>query len=987
VVERKEDAKLPASAISAPLPKPTTAPTLTAPQAERPFIAWGDEQNQRVHVLVRPRPKTSAELENDDVDETTWIQTATSMGDAERTYLFDGVLSCSASNQSVHELAGVPTLMEGVTKGVNACMLLYGQTNSGKTHTLFGSFVDNDHHRDRMFVDQARQEQGLLYCALNSLFRFLRPADGDVCTLSLFEVYNEEVHDLFADTMHVNESGNNTRPKKAQVLYDPISDGFLIDGLTETPFSDLSSGLALLSVGLTRVTLGTSHINERSSRAHTICKVRVHKNHFQADHHQTSTSSEICFVDLAGSESLVGPQHQQAALDADISDVLMSSLASGSAPSKEFGAAAWTDDFARVKSAHHISKTSVSKRETANINLSLTSLKKCILELSRQQRQQQQQHLRDGSTSFRKSGSIQARQSARSFAGGFIPFRDSVLTKILKTSLLGNSRVLMICTVSLGAANYRETKATLAFGTLAKSVTTSAVANTEHHFSAQAAHEKLNVLEKENSSLKEQIANLEAVIMAHTREVSLGSNLRGLLTDAGGSAPRESLPQASLVRGATVSVSGPSVDASHLVQFEASETRLAQLVSDTLKYLADGVRALVLVDQSTSLPLTSTRGPLQPPLTARATQKDKVAKPSGTTLQPFSRTRSSTTPRLHPPSTQQMPAVRSVILRLKLPQGRFGVEIVVVDGSKQYRVKMDEMSRAILGKNFPELRAAAAASQAEQQPENIEPTFMTKTLASVSIFPFAVAGGSSTSRLNKDPLLTFLCFEESDLEAWVIALGHLSSQTLGATPISSTIIRTTNVFSSADVAKNTSAIRPPTLASPFLRAKASSVQSLQAARRPPIHFSWDINTIARKFPYAVKSGYQQQQPSGKAPRQPSFVVIPRKNHNSNFDAADSNEEIPTDVDLLLAQLSEKELLLCKQHNIDLADYLLTRSYILGDSKRCSEGIKHSMLVSLYDIRLSCPVTLYQAFAVVKFLREQRLILDLHAYLSSGLTFE
>ncbi|CUI12702.1 kinesin-like protein, putative [Bodo saltans] len=995
-VDREVMAKPQTAAPKIPIvPNPTVFP-----RAEAPIVPWGDEQNQRVHVLVRPRPKTPLELEAHHGDEV-WIQTEKSIGDAERTYLFDGVLNCSASNRDVHELAGVQTLMEGVARGVNACMLLYGQTNSGKTHTLFGSFVDQGHH-ETSFVDQVRKEQGLLYFALHSLFRFIRHSDGDTCTLSLFEVYNEEVRDLFADSVYFDESGNPVRHKKAQLLFDPISDGFLIDGLIETPFSDLGSGLALLSVGLTKVTLGVSHINDRSSRAHTICKVKVYKSNRSHDQSPT-TSSEVFFVDLAGSESLAGPQQQQAALDAEISSMMMSSLASGSGALKQ--TAAWTDDFSRVKSAHHISRSSVSKRETANINLSLTSLKKCILELSRQQRANQQQS-RDGSTSFRKSGSMAARPSTASrpsFVGGFIPFRDSVLTKILKTSLSGNSRVLMICTVSLSDMNYRETKATLAFGTLAKSVTTSAFANTEHQSHPNnGVNEKLKALENENVSLKEQIANLEAVIMAHTREISLGSNMRGLLTDAGGSAPRDSLPNTVSLApsgGASAARASQNVDATHLVQFEASEKRLGELVADTLKYLADGVRALILVDQSTSVPLltsASRGGTAQPPLPARGgAQKDKIAKLAS--MQPFSRTQSSTTPRYQVTAAQRAaPVVRAVTLRLKLPQGRFGGEVIVVDGLKQYRVKIEDMSRVVLGKNFPELRAAATATQAEEDAESAA-FIPTKTLASVSIFPFSSVGISTNNspRLaTKDPLLTFLCSEESDLEGWVIALAHLSTQGSssgpGASSTSSAVsIRTTNVFmSSLDAAKGSGAsnrsVAPPTT-STFLRSKSSSGGlPSQTVRRPPILFSWDINTIARNFPYAVKSAFQQQPSSRTARGQlPSFVVLPRNNRRDDID--DSDDQIPTDVDLLLAQLSEKELLLCKQHNIDLAEYLQTRSFILGDvPQQGTEGqTRRSMLISLYDIRLSCPVSLYQAFVVVKFLRDQRLILDLHAYLSSG----
>jgi hypothetical protein len=51
-----------------------------------------------------------------------------------------------------------------------------------------------------------------------------------------------------------------------------------------------------------------------------------------------------------------------------------------------------------------------------------------------------------------------------------IPFRNSVLTKILKNSLTGKSKVMIVCTVSLEERFIDETISTLRFAQMAKSI-------------------------------------------------------------------------------------------------------------------------------------------------------------------------------------------------------------------------------------------------------------------------------------------------------------------------------------------------------------------------------------------------------------------------------------------------------------------------------------------------------------------------------------
>ena len=59
----------------------------------------------------------------------------------------------------------------------------------------------------------------------------------------------------------------------------------------------------------------------------------------------------------------------------------------------------------------------------------------------------------------------------------FVPYQDSVITKLLRDSLGGNGLTMICCTASPHAVNREETKSTLRFGEMAKRIETEAVVN------------------------------------------------------------------------------------------------------------------------------------------------------------------------------------------------------------------------------------------------------------------------------------------------------------------------------------------------------------------------------------------------------------------------------------------------------------------------------------------------------------------------------
>uniref|UniRef100_A0A1I8MI85 Kinesin-like protein unc-104 n=1 Tax=Musca domestica TaxID=7370 RepID=A0A1I8MI85_MUSDO len=123
-------------------------------------------------------------------------------------------------------------------------------------------------------------------------------------------------------------------------------------------------------------------------------------------------------------------------------------------------------------------------KEGANINKSLTTLGKVISALAE----------------------ISASKNKKSKKADFIPYRDSVLTWLLRENLGGNSKTAMIAAISPADINYDETLSTLRYADRAKAIVCKAVVNED-------ANAKLI------RELKEEIQKLRDLLKAEGIEV------------------------------------------------------------------------------------------------------------------------------------------------------------------------------------------------------------------------------------------------------------------------------------------------------------------------------------------------------------------------------------------------------------------------------------------------------------------------------------
>ena len=93
-----------------------------------------------IRVMCRFRPLNSKEIERKDAFVPQFPNDTQVKVDG-KTYSFDRVFNQETSQETVYKAAALP-IVKDVLAGFNGTMFAYGQTSSGKTHTMEGVLHD-----------------------------------------------------------------------------------------------------------------------------------------------------------------------------------------------------------------------------------------------------------------------------------------------------------------------------------------------------------------------------------------------------------------------------------------------------------------------------------------------------------------------------------------------------------------------------------------------------------------------------------------------------------------------------------------------------------------------------------------------------------------------------------------------------------------------------------------------------------------------------
>ncbi|KAF7323016.1 Kinesin motor domain-containing protein [Mycena chlorophos] len=297
--------------------KPAPPPPTTRPRSVLGRSA-AEEAESNIQVVVRCRRRSPNEVNNQSPIIVTSngakskeisIETAqtSSLGVVSlppvRTYPFDMVFGPEADQALVYHEVVAP-MLEEVLQGYNCTLFAYGQTGTGKTHTMHGDLTPTP-------LGNPSVNAGMIPRVLFRLFHSLETSAADYSVkISFIELYNEELRDLLAtelaapvgNTQPMGHAGQ--RLPELKMFNDEAKQGVVIQGLEEVLVKDSADALALLVKGSDRRQKAATNLNDHSSRSHTVFSITVHSKEASHAGEDLLKIGKLNLVDLAGSENI-----------------------------------------------------------------------------------------------------------------------------------------------------------------------------------------------------------------------------------------------------------------------------------------------------------------------------------------------------------------------------------------------------------------------------------------------------------------------------------------------------------------------------------------------------------------------------------------------------------------------------------------------------------------------------------------------------------
>ena len=461
-------------------------------------------------MTIRFRPLLDASEPENEADNIAFDETAgtiaVKMPYSGRKDLFAfSSVHRSESNEVLFEEVGRP-LCDSVLRGYHGALLTYGQTGSGKTFTM---------------GETARigsSDEGMAHRTVRHLFSAIA-ADGEhsyEVSMQYVQVYCEKIYDLLGDKPRAPEPNGNcgtafgTPIKRATSARVPFGDhgsaqrgantpikgdakdappedtslslredkknGVFVQGATTSRVSSAVEALALMERASAYLVFASTELNQHSSRSHSLCTILVKRTE------RVSSAVEAVRQAWHGTAASRGATEGAGICHGPVLHAKM--VLVDLAGSEDVGRS-------RVKGQ--------GLAEAQKINTSLLALGNVIDALTHSEME-----LRGG----KKIGG----------ASTHVPFRSSVLTRLLSDSIGGNCRTALICCCSPAAADLSETLSTLRFGSRAKLVRYEALVNACMP-SKSLAEARLQDLQ---TKLKTTSATLSLCHARHGRSASRG---------------------------------------------------------------------------------------------------------------------------------------------------------------------------------------------------------------------------------------------------------------------------------------------------------------------------------------------------------------------------------------------------------------------------------------------------------------------------------
>ncbi|XP_076579560.1 kinesin heavy chain-like [Chaetodon auriga] len=241
-----------------------------------------------VRVMCRFRPLNEAEITRGDkyIPKFKEDDTVVITG---KPYVFDRVLPPNTSQEQVYDQCA-KQIVKDVLGGYNGTIFAYGQTSSGKTHTMEGKLHDT-------------QLMGIIPRISHDIFDHIYSMDENLefhIKVSYFEIYLDKIRDL----LDVSKTNLAVHEDKNRVPY--------VKGCTERFVSSPEEVMDVIDEGKANRHVAVTNMNEHSSRSHSIFLINIKQENVETE---KKLSGKLYLVDLAGSEKVSKTGAEGAVLD------------------------------------------------------------------------------------------------------------------------------------------------------------------------------------------------------------------------------------------------------------------------------------------------------------------------------------------------------------------------------------------------------------------------------------------------------------------------------------------------------------------------------------------------------------------------------------------------------------------------------------------------------------------------------------------------
>ncbi|XP_027710911.1 kinesin heavy chain [Vombatus ursinus] len=241
-----------------------------------------------IKVLCRFRPLNQSEILRGDKF-IPLFQGDDSVIIGGKPYVFDRVFPPNTTQEQVYHACAMQ-IVKDVLAGYNGTIFAYGQTSSGKTHTMEGKLHDP-------------QLMGIIPRIARDIFNHIYSMDENLefhIKVSYFEIYLDKIRDL----LDVTKTNLSVHEDKNRVPF--------VKGCTERFVSSPEEILDVIDEGKSNRHVAVTNMNEHSSRSHSIFLINIKQENVETEQ---KLSGKLYLVDLAGSEKVSKTGAEGAVLD------------------------------------------------------------------------------------------------------------------------------------------------------------------------------------------------------------------------------------------------------------------------------------------------------------------------------------------------------------------------------------------------------------------------------------------------------------------------------------------------------------------------------------------------------------------------------------------------------------------------------------------------------------------------------------------------